>query len=242
MLLRIDDSETTSEAMDVDAVGDLEDMRHVMADQDDRQAAPPYIEDELEHAAGLLDAERGRRLVHDHDAAAKGGGPCHSHTLPLTTREGLDRLAYVLDRRNAQLQQRLARFFLHARAIEHAEELSPQSGLAQLAAEEEIVGNAERRRQGEILVDRLDAGGSRILRGAEMHDLAVQADLALVRSDGSRQRLDEARLAGAVITDDREDLARIEIEIRLVERDHPSIAFDEAARREDRRPSGGRRR
>ena len=65
----IDHRQPPAEAMDVDAVGDLEHMRHVVRDQDDRQAALLHVEDQLEHAARFLDAERRRRLVHDDDAA-----------------------------------------------------------------------------------------------------------------------------------------------------------------------------
>ena len=113
-----------------------------------------------------------------------------------------------------------------------------QPRLAQLAAEEQIVRDGQRRRQSEILVDRLDARGAGVLRRREMHDLAVQADLSVIRPYGSGERLDEARLAGSVIPDHGQDLAGIEIEIGVVERDHAAIMLDEATRREDRLSRG----
>ena len=66
-----DDSHTPAEPHDLDAVGELEDMRHVVADQDHRQPALAHAADQIEHLPRLLDAERGGRLVHDHDRRAQ---------------------------------------------------------------------------------------------------------------------------------------------------------------------------
>ena len=44
-------AQATAQPMDVDAVGDLEHMRHVVRDQDDGQAAFLDVEDQLEHPA-----------------------------------------------------------------------------------------------------------------------------------------------------------------------------------------------
>ena len=41
------------EPVDVDAVGDLEDVRHVVADEHDRHAARAHVLDEVEHPARL---------------------------------------------------------------------------------------------------------------------------------------------------------------------------------------------
>src|ERR1044072_5551851 len=68
--------------MDVDAVGHLEDMRHVVADQDDRHALAADVEDQLEHLARFLHAQRSGRLVHDDDTAAEGGRARDRGTLP----------------------------------------------------------------------------------------------------------------------------------------------------------------
>src|SRR5579871_1711387 len=51
-----------------DAVGDREDVTHVVADDDDCRAVRLQLQDEVEDLARLLDAERRRRLVHDDDA------------------------------------------------------------------------------------------------------------------------------------------------------------------------------
>ena len=67
----------------MDAVGELEDMRHVVRDQHHRQALVAHAADELEHHAALLHAQRGGGLVHDHDVLRKGRSARHGHTLAL---------------------------------------------------------------------------------------------------------------------------------------------------------------
>src|SRR4029079_18411942 len=93
----------------------------------------------------------------------------------------------------------------------------------------------ERGRDREVLVDRLDARLARVVRGLELHLLAVAAHRALVRDRGAREHLDQARLAGAVVPDHGEDLAGIEVEVGAVDGGHVAVALVQAARRQDRR-------
>src|SRR5205823_12369036 len=67
LLARADDA---SPAQNDDAVGDREDVLEVVADDEHGDAARLERVDQLEHLALLLDAERGSRLVHDHQLAA----------------------------------------------------------------------------------------------------------------------------------------------------------------------------
>ena len=55
-----------------------------------------------------------------------------------------------------------------------------------------------------------------------MHDLAGIGD------DGAGERLDQRRLAGAVVADHAEDLARHEIEIGVIQRDDAAKTLDQA--------------
>ena len=59
--------------------------------------------------------------------------------------------------------------------------------------------------------------------------LAAKPNLAGVGNDRAAEGLDQRRLAGAVVADDREDLARIKVEVGVVERGDPAVALDEAA-------------
>jgi hypothetical protein len=51
---------------------------------------------------------------------------------------------------------------------------------AELAAEEQVLGDGHGRRHGQVLVHRLDAGAARVDRAAEVHGCAVEQDLAVV--------------------------------------------------------------
>ena len=112
----------------MDAVGHLEDMRHVVADQDDRHALVAHVEDQLQHLARFLHAERRRRLVHDDDAAAEGGRPRHRDALALAAGQRFDRLVDVLDRHQAEIGERCAGLLLHPLAIELAKTVPRKPG------------------------------------------------------------------------------------------------------------------
>src|SRR5205823_3357692 len=123
----------------------------------------------------------------------------------------------------------------HRALVQHAEHAAERVGPTYLAAEEDVRRDVERRRDGEILIDGLDPGTARVAGGPEVHGLGVEQDLALVRLDRARERLDQRRLAGAVVADDREDLLRIELEVSASQREDVAVALDESPRLEDRR-------
>ena len=62
--------------------------------------------------------------------------------------------------------------------------------------------------------------------------LAVQEDLAGVGDQGPGQGLDQGRLAGAVVADDRQHLAREQVEVDAVEADDLAEGLDQPARRQ----------
>jgi hypothetical protein len=67
-----------------------------------------------------------------------------------------------------------------------------------------------------------------------MHPFAGEPDLPVVGLRRARERLDQRRLPGAVVADDGEDLAREELEVRPVERNHVAVALHQPASLEDR--------
>ena len=128
-----------------------------------------HVEDQLEHAARFLDAERRRRLVHDDDLGAEGGGARHRHALALAAGQGFHRLVDVLDGHQAEFGELVARDLLPWPARSSMRNHWPsEPGLRDLAAEEHVVGDRQRRRQREVLVDRLDAGVARLHGRAEL--------------------------------------------------------------------------
>lgn len=78
-----DHSHATSKSLNMDAVSDLEDMRHVVADQDHPESSAAQLPDDIEHLSALAHAERRRRLVEDDDLAAERNRPSDGDRLPL---------------------------------------------------------------------------------------------------------------------------------------------------------------
>ena len=191
------------------------------------------LEDHLEHVRGLLDAERRGRLVEDDHLAAERRGAGHGHALALTAGERLDLLGDVLDRHDPQVGHLLLGLGLHLRAVELAEDLAHDARRARLAAEEQVVGDVQRGRDRQRLVDGLDPVRARIQRRAHVDRLAVEQDLALVGHDRAGEALDQRGLAGAVVADHGQDLARPQVEVRAAERGHVAVALDQAAGLED---------
>lgn len=99
MALGIEDADPATQAMDVNSIGDLEDMGHIVGDDhdDDGKAAGSDVPDELQHTLGFPDTECGHGFVHDDDLGAECARPGHGNALPLTAGEGFHGLADVLD-------------------------------------------------------------------------------------------------------------------------------------------------
>ena len=66
-----------------------------------------------------------------------------------------------------------------------------------------------------------------------MNDLVFEPNLAVVGHDRACQHLDERGLARSIVADHAKDLARVKIEVRIVERDHVAITLGEAAGRKN---------
>ena len=161
--LRGDDRHASAEPHDLDAVGELEDVRHVVADQDHRQAALADPPDQVEHLARLLDAERSGRLVHDHQPLRPGGGPGDGD--PWRCPPERFSTGWVIDwtpiwssAKCRVASRRIAR--LSSMRSTEPERASPP----QLPAEEDVRGDVERGGDGEVLVDGLDPGSPRVAR------------------------------------------------------------------------------
>ena len=138
-----DDRHTPSEADDVDPVGELEHVRHVVADQDHGEAPLADTLDQGEHLPRLLDSQRGGRLVHDHDPPRPRRGPRHRDTLPLAAGQGLDRLR---DRPDADLEPERCSAACRRIALVEQPQRSEHAAATALTAEEDVGGDVERRR------------------------------------------------------------------------------------------------
>ena len=92
-----------------DPVGDLEDVVHVVGDEQRRVALLGEPAREVEHHPRLGDAERRGRLVHDHELRVPEHGLRDRHRLPLAARERRDRLADRAHGRHREAGERLRR-------------------------------------------------------------------------------------------------------------------------------------
>ena len=88
----------------------------------------------------------------------------------------------------------------------------------ELAAGVEVVGRPQVVEQREILVDGLDPERARVGRRVDRDRRAVHLDRAAVEPVHAAQALDQRRLAGAVVAEQREHLAAAHVEVDPVER------------------------
>ena len=80
----------------------------------------------------------------------------------------------------------------------------------------------------------LDAVGAGIVGRLERHLVPADVHLTGVRSERPRQALDQRGLAGTVVTDDRADLARVELEVAVGETDDATEGLVELLGLDDR--------
>ena len=78
---------------DADAIGKIEHVVDVVADQENTNAVGLELLDEIANLGGLLRTEGRRGFVHDQDAGIEQNGAGDSDRLALPTREGSDQLA-----------------------------------------------------------------------------------------------------------------------------------------------------
>ena len=86
-----------------------------------------------------------------------------------------------------------------------------------LAAEEHVLDDVEVVAQREVLVDDLDAERRGVLGAVDRDRLALEEELPGVGAVDAGDRLDQRRLAGAVVTDEGGDLARVDLEVDVVQ-------------------------
>ena len=86
-----------------------------------------------------------------------------------------------------------------------------------LPAEEHVLHDVEVVAQREVLIDDLDAELGRVTGGVDRDRLAVEAVLAGVGGVDAADALDQRGLAGAVVADERGDLAGVGGEVHITE-------------------------
>ena len=94
-----------------------------------------------------------------------------------------------------------------------------------MVAEDDVLGDRERRDEPEVLVDHADPGVEGVARGVEANRLAVQLDVALVLPIEPGEDVRERRLPGAVLTEEGVHLSRRRLEAHAVVGEHAGEAL-----------------
>ena len=197
-----------------------------MGDEDDRQPLLGETPDERKHLLGLDDAERRCRLVEEDDAGVPHHRPRDCDGLTLAARERRDRLLDRPQRRDAEAGHHLLGPFSHPRLVEKV-----QSGV-QLSAEVHVLDDVQVVSQREVLIDDLDAEMNGVLRASYVDERPVEVDLAVVEGVDAGGALDQRRLPGAVVADERHDFAFSDLEVAVHERPHGAEELGDAAKLE----------
>ena len=151
------------------------------------------------------------------------------HHLPLGGAECRDRRLRI-DGEVQRLQELLGGDVDAAQPVEEA-----------LAAEIEVLRHRHRGHQAGLLEHHGDAGLQRLRRRRELHGLAAMEHASRRRLDHAGHDLGQRRLAGAVLAEQRVDLARPQVEVDVLDGGRAVIGLGDLLHLDDRRSRHHRR-
>ncbi len=202
---------------DADTVADSTHLAQLVADEDDRQALGDEAAQCTEERLDLLWHEHGRGLIEDEHAAV--------------ARQGLDDLDALLLADREVLHDRIGAHG-DAEAVGRLFDRSPRGGQVEAhaggAAEDDVLGDAHRLHQAEVLGDHADAGRDGVARGVDPDGGAVDLDAAGVRAGEPVQDAHQRRLAGAVLAEQSVDLTPRQGEVHRVVGDQVAETLGDA--------------
>ena len=193
------------------AVRDLLELLEPVRDVDDPDAVRTEVPDDPEQLVDLRVGERRRRLVHHQDGGIERQRLGDLDHLLLGDLEVADTGTRI--ELEVQALDQLLRLPIEPPIVE--QEARPA---ARLAAEEDVLGDRQVRRQVQLLVDHADAKVQRGSRVGDLDRLPLEPDLAGVGLVHAGQDLHQRGLAGAVLADQGVDLAGTELEACVGER------------------------
>ena len=115
----------------------------------------------------------------------------------------------------------------------------PDAGVHLLATEEQVRDDVQVVAQREVLVDGRDPERHRFVGPRDRDGVALEQDLPGVGVVDSGDHLHERGLAGAVVADERHDLARSNAEVHTLESLHGPEALADVLEGEDLTVRGG---
>ena len=206
-----------------DLVADLEHLGQLVGDEHDPLPLAPQPTQDRQQVGDLARREIGGRLVEDQQFGFAQDRLEDLDALATAERKVGD--AGIGIEVEAEAPARLADALGHRRCPQHAARLRP--------AEHDILDDAHRVDQHEVLVDHGDAGGHR-LAGIVPGQLATaEDDGAGIRRQHAEQHLHQGALARAVLAEQAEDLARLDVEVDAVVGAQGAEATDDAAHFEE---------
>ena len=191
-------------------VGDDGDLLEPMRDVQHCHALRLQPRDDLEQALDLAVLEGRGRLVQDQHPRVARERSGNRDRLALGEAERAGRRVEV--RLEVQAGERLARQFPHTPRVHHSE-----AALREMA-EHHVLGDRERRRDAQLLLNDRDARPESVCGGVEVDRLSVEEQAPAVGPVDPAERLDQGGLARAVLADERVHLPGREVERDLVER------------------------
>ncbi len=163
----------------------------------------------------LADGKVVGRLVHDDDAVLEFDRAADFHRLPLATREPLDLIIGGNVIAQTKFADHLCRHLAHGFEIEDRDaEEAPH----RLAPKVEIARNRKVVTKTHRLLDRLDPLVNGEFRVEFFDPFAIEPDLARGRLVNAAKHPDQRGLAGAIVTDQPDQLARVEIDRDVFQR------------------------
>ena len=187
------------------AVGQLLHLVELVRDEHDGLARVAHVAQHGKELLRLLQRQHGGRLVEDQDVRAA-----------VEHLDDLDRLLL----RDGHVVDLLVRVHLKAVGVAdlpdaRGDGLEVQH-LPARQAEDDVLRRGQHVHELEVLVDHADAQVERVLRAADGDRTAVHLDLALVREIDAREHVHERGLAAAVLAQQGQDLAPVDVQIDLL--------------------------
>ena len=225
-LARRDRRQSPAVAKNGHPIGDTQDFVQTMCDIDDSDVAGAQSPQSVEQAFDVRLGKRRSRFVKDKDVRLDRQRPADRDERTLSRRQGGNRGRWI--EIAAQDRERFGGGAFHSWPGYETGTRPRVAGLNR-----DVLGDCHPFDEAEILMDESDRQRVRPWMGG----LSGKHDLPGVGLIDPSQYLDQRRLARAVLSQERMDLATADVEVDMIERKRPGEALDEPGHDEQRRRS-----
>ena len=212
-------------------VGQSEDLRQLVGDIGDADAALAQAPDHLQQPSRIRIRQCGRRLVHDDQLGVLRQGLGDLDPLAVRHREAAD------DGIDVEIMA-VERIEQGASAGPHGGPVHAAPAGARRMADIDVLRHAQLGEQQQFLIDRGDALGRRLAGRGKSDRLAFDPHLAGIGRLHPGDDLDQRGFPGAVLAQQRMDLARPDIEADVVQHPHRAEGFRDPRQFHQRGHSG----